>query len=258
MEIAAVIAQGMADTASEEEREFQKILALIGGRERIFLVTDPCPSKEVDGEDAGILQEFIGDMFPDCLSRNGLLLSPPSAVSAEHTTETVKDDDIPLTARPGDLGSGARPEVEDKQPTRNGTVQKTATRRANIYSMKRTIDSPLIIFIFRQTFVSNNSNRLCLKEILKDVKARTKRARIAQPALIGLIRARQECAETRQCAQILEHLMRSVFHRHSPETMWVGCFIPKTEAQMLTIKRNARKVINLSQTAGVITSICPN
>uniref|UniRef100_A0A671Z417 Uncharacterized protein n=1 Tax=Sparus aurata TaxID=8175 RepID=A0A671Z417_SPAAU len=168
------------DTLPEEEREFKKILALIGGRERIFLVSDPCQSKEVDGEDAtaGIL--------------------------------------------PGDLGLGACPlEGEDKRPTRNGTVQKTATRRANIYSLKRTIDSPLIIFIFRQTFISNNSNQRCLKEILKDVKARTKRARIAQPALIGLIRAKQECAETRQCAQILEHLMRSVFHRHSPETMWV-------------------------------------
>ncbi|XP_030287997.1 uncharacterized protein LOC115590758 isoform X2 [Sparus aurata] len=239
------------DTLPEEEREFKKILALIGGRERIFLVSDPCQSKEVDGEDAtaGILQEFISEMFPDCLPRNGLLLSPPSTVSADHKTETVKSDDIPLTARPGDLGLGACPlEGEDKRPTRNGTVQKTATRRANIYSLKRTIDSPLIIFIFRQTFISNNSNQRCLKEILKDVKARTKRARIAQPALIGLIRAKQECAETRQCAQILEHLMRSVFHRHSPETMWVGCFIPKTEAQMLTIKRNARKVINSSQT----------
>ena len=248
------------DTLPEEEREFQKILALIGGRERIFLVSDPCQSKEADGEDAaaaGLLQEFISEMFPDCLPRNGLLLSPPSTVSADHTTETVKSDDIPLTARPGDLGLEACPEGEDKRPTRNGTIQKTATRRANIYSLKRTIDYPLIIFIFRQTFISNNSNQLCLREILKDVKARTKRARIAQPALIGLIRARQECAETRQCAQILEHQMRSVFHKHSPETMWVGCFIPKAEAQMLTIKRNARKVINSSQTAGVIASICP-
>ncbi|XP_073332465.1 uncharacterized protein C2orf72 homolog isoform X2 [Pagrus major] len=239
------------DTLPEEEREFQKIIALIGGRERIFLVCDPCQSKEVDGEDAGILQEFISEMFPGCLARNGLLLSPPSSVSADpvcSTTETVKSNDIPLTARPRDLGLGACPEGEDKQPTRNGTVQRTATRRANIYSLKRTIDSSLIIFIFRQTFISNNSNQLCLKEILKDVKARTKRARIAQPALIGLIRARQECAETHQCAQILERLMRSVFHRHSPETMWVGCFNPKTEAQMLTIKRNVCTVINSSQT----------
>uniref|UniRef100_A0A8C2XNS0 Uncharacterized protein n=1 Tax=Cyclopterus lumpus TaxID=8103 RepID=A0A8C2XNS0_CYCLU len=195
--IGARMAAFLEDTLPEEEREFQKMLALIGGKERIYLVSD--------------------------------------------------------ASRPRDLDLRACPVEEDgdkeRQPTRNGNAKKTATRRANIYSLKRTIDSPIIIFIFRQTFISKQSNELCLKETLKDVKARTKRARFARPALIGLIRTGQESAETHQCAQLLERLIRSVFHKQSPETIWVGSFIPKTEAQMLSIKKNACKVIYSSQTA---------
>lgn len=256
----------LEDTLPEEEREFQKIIALIGGKERIYLVSDACESKEADGGDAGILQEFLRDMFPGTLaSSNGQPHSaPPSchgdAASANRIcskTDTVKSNEIPLTARPEDLDLRACPGGEDgekdKRPTRNGNVQRTAKRRTNIYSLKRTIDSPIIIFVFRQSFLSKTSNELCLKEILKDVKARTKRARIARPALIGLIHTRQESAETHRCAQLLESLIRSVFYKHSPETVWVGSFIPRTEAKVLIIKKNACKVVYSSQTAGVIT-----
>ncbi|XP_068585341.1 uncharacterized protein C2orf72 [Cebidichthys violaceus] len=250
-------------TLPEEEREFQKIIALIGGKERIYLVSDTCTSKEVDGDDAGILQEFIREMFANSSlanSKGQTQTSPPSShgetVSLNPICgkpETVKSNEMLLTARPKDLDLRACPGEEDgdeaKKPTRDSNAQRTATMRANMYSPKRTIDSPIIIFIFRQTFISKQSNELCLKETLKDVKARTKRARHARPALIGLIRTRQESAETHQCAQLLERLIRSVFHKQSPETIWVGSFIPKTEAKMLSIKKNACKVIYSSQTA---------
>lgn len=243
----------MAESASqedalpgEEEREFQKTVASIGGKERIYLVSDSCQSKELDEDDAGILQEFIGEMFPG---------SP--ANSNTHTTITIQmttSSEVPQTAKPQDLDLKACGEGEvtkKENPTRNGSAQRTARRRTNVSSLKRIIDSPVIIFIFGQTFLSKNSNQPCLKEVLKDVKARTKRARVARPALLGLIRTRQESAETHQCAQLLERLLQSVFHKHSPETMWVGCFIPKTEATMLNIKKNACKVIHSSQAAGV-------
>ncbi|XP_019110542.2 uncharacterized protein LOC104923505 isoform X2 [Larimichthys crocea] len=245
------MANSVDDTLPDEEREFQKAVALIGGKERIYLVSDPCSSKKEDGDDAGILQEFIREMFPGSLADSNVQphASPSSihsdTASANHVScKTVESNEIPLTATPKDLDVTACPEG----PTRNDNPQRTATRRANVYSPKRAIDSPVIIFIFRQTFLSEKSNRLCLKEILKDVKARTKRSKIARPALIGLIHTRQESAETHQCAQLLESLIRSVFHKHSPESVWVGCFIPKTEAKMLSIKTNACNVIRSSQT----------
>lgn len=246
---------GMAeDTKPDEEREFQKIIALIGGKEKIHLVSDHCTDKEVDGDDAGILQEFIGEMFPG-LHAN--LLSTPA--SGHHDTGSHTSCDLPPTAKPEDLDLKAglqRESAENEgRGARFGSAQNRITRRATVYSSKRTIDFPVIIFIFRQTFLSQNTNRVCLKEILKDVKARTKRARLARPALIGLVRTGEESAETHQCAQLLERLLRAVFHRHSPDTVWVGCFIPKTEAKMLGIKKNACKVICSSQAAGGKASI---
>lgn len=242
------------DSLPEKEREFQKIVSVIGGRERIYLVSDACKSKEMDGDDAEMLQEFVRDMFHNGspASLNGKLQPCPSSSPGDTEgesvfceTETSKSNEIPLTVRPKDLELGEEREKEKH----DGNVQKTVSRRANIYSLKRAIDSPVIIFIFRQTFISQSPNKVCLKEILRDVKARTKRAQVARPALIGLIRTAQESAETRQCAQQLECLIRSVFHKHSPETIWVGCFIPKTEDTMLSIKKNACKVIYSSQTA---------
>lgn len=258
----------MAESASspedglpEEEREFQKVIASIGGKERIYLVGDACDSKEeVDGDGVGVLQEFIRDMFPgSAVKSNGQPRSSPAGCvgDAKHAHCKGKSNEMPLTARPKDLdlrSTGEEEEEEEKRPAaRNGDAPRTATRRANIYSLKRTIDSPVVIFIFRQTFLSKPSNEASLKEILKDVKARTRRATIARPALIGLIRTGQESAETRRCAQVLERLIRSVFHKHSPQTVWVGCFIPKTEDTILSIKKNACQVIYSSQTAGVTT-----
>ncbi|XP_032428762.1 uncharacterized protein C2orf72 isoform X1 [Xiphophorus hellerii] len=232
-----------------EEREFQKAVAQIGGKERIYLVSDVCGSKEVDGDDVGIFQEFIRDMFhnssPD-ISEGQLPCCAPRdhRGDTEGKAESGKSNDIPLTEKRKDLEEGEK----EKRPRSN--PQRTATRRFNIYSSKRAIDSPVIVFIFRQTFISRTSNELCLLEILKDVKARTKRGPVTRPALIGLIHTTQESAETQRCAQVLELLMRSVFRKHSPDTIWVGCFIPKTEDRILSVKKNTCKAVYAaSQTA---------
>lgn len=248
------MADSQEDTQPEEEREFQKIIALIGGKEKIYLVSDHCNDKEMDGDDAGILQEFIGEMFP---GRHANLLCTPA--SGHHDAGSQASCDLPPDVKPEDLDLKAGLQREstenEERGARNGSAQKRVTRIANVYSLKRTIDCPVIIFIFRQTFLIQKTNQACLKEILRDVKARTKRATIARPALIGLIRTREESADTHQCTQLLERLLRSVFHRHSPDTVWVGCFIPKTETKMLGIKKNACKVICSSQATGVTASI---
>ncbi|XP_040926507.1 uncharacterized protein LOC114854395 isoform X2 [Betta splendens] len=252
----------MADSASlevlaaEEEREFQNILTMIGGKERIYLVGDANGGKCADEDGAAALQEFLRDMFHGAES-NGQPRSSPSGGRGDHasaahapsSTEPVKCGDVCVRVKPEDRDVRSSPAAQDTQndtrPSRNGSARRVATRRTDVYSQKRAIESRVIMFIFRETFLSN---RLCLKEILKDVKARTKVATGPRPALIGLIRTRQENAESRRSAQILERLIRSVFHKHPPETIWVDCFIPKNEANMLSIKKNTCQVISSSQT----------
>lgn len=231
----------------EEEREFQKLVAQIGGKERIYLVSDACSGgKKVDGDDVGIFQEFVRDMFH---SSSPAVRTGQNRGCAEQTG-TGESSEIPLTVRRRDLSTaedGERP---------GGKHQRTATKRGNIYSSKRAIDSPVIVFLFRQAFISKGSNQACLKEILKDVKARTKRASVTRtPALIGLVHSTQESAETRQCAQVLESVMRVVFHNYSPETIWVDCFIPTAEAKILSIKKNTSRAVHASRAAGATTTM---
>ncbi|KAM9849231.1 uncharacterized protein ACBR49_008486 [Aulostomus maculatus] len=235
----------------EDEREFQRIIASIGGKERVYLISDACESKVAGEDDAGVLHEFIRDMFHGCSNGNPAPSSSnctddaasekPDSGESNEKTPPVRPDDLSLTVRENT--------ERTKQASHDRNTQKIARTEANIYSSRRVIDSPVIIFIFRQIFVCKNSNEECIREILKDVKARTKHARITRPALIGLIRTRLESAESQQCAQHLERLIRMVFYKHPPETIWVGCFIPNTEAKLLAIKKNACKVICSSQTA---------
>lgn len=238
---------------SDEEREFQKVITLIGGKERIYLVCDTRQTKDADGENVGILDEFMRELFhdgtcaktnaqPRTASTNNIDCSETQCLKKSPKIEDVDLKDAPV-GKDTEKGKG------------NEKARITVTRRFNIYSLKRAIDSPVIVFMFRQTFVSKESNNVCIKEILKDVKARTKHATIARPALIGLIHSRQESAETRCCVQNLDRLIRSVFCRHSPETIWTECFIPKAEAKVLSIKMNACKVISSSQTTGVMAHI---
>ncbi|CAG5864304.1 unnamed protein product [Menidia menidia] len=232
-----------SDTLAEEERDFQKLLAQIGGRERIHLVSDACKSVEVDGDDVGILQEFIRDMFHNSrpATATGQPRPSPGGDAAE---KTENSNERPLTADP--LTADERTEERSARGAR-----RTVKQRFNIHSSKRAIDSSVVVFVFRQRFVGQIANGVCLKEILRDVRARTGRSATSRPALVGLVRAseEEEGAETRRCERVLESLMRSVFRKHAPDTIWVGCFVPKTEATMLSIKKNACRVFLASQTA---------
>ncbi|KAL1023346.1 hypothetical protein UPYG_G00039550 [Umbra pygmaea] len=255
-----------------EEIEFNKVLIQIGGKEKIYLVSDDVKSNRLE-EDSDILQELIQDMFPSGDNEN-IDLSPDNncnrpiysstrnqedTVSENNVTrETVIDcinlpqtqgNEILVSPKPKDLRLGAKPVGEDEGPPRvNGKVPRTKTSSMNICGRKRIIDSPMIIFVFRHEFFNGSANAICLKEILKDVRARTKRASV-RPALIGLVRSKCESNKTHDSVGDLECLLRSVFREHPPEAIWVGHFIPKTKDRMLAIKRYACQAIYSSKSS---------
>ncbi|KAM9796008.1 uncharacterized protein C2orf72 homolog isoform 2-T5 [Syngnathus typhle] len=219
-----------------EESEFEKTLASIGGKERIYLVSDVAERNDEGGSDADVLREFIDDLFGDQRP-----LPTLCAGELGHVCQKGHGDKPPQ-GTPDDINSGARP---------HGT-QRTIVKQTSSSSRRRTIDCPAIMFVFRQNFISN----LGLKEVLKDVRARTKGASSAVPALIGLVRLNSgESDESRRCVLQLETLIRKVFPQHPSDAVWVGSFISGTPDNVLDIKKNLCRVIAYSQTAGDSRSV---
>lgn len=247
-----------------QDIEFQQIIRQIGGKENIYLVSDYC---KTDEDNPGTLQEFVNDMFyiacpySSTNKSYGLVdssLKCPSEKANEnnYSCKTVIDgkilpqgNEIPLSVRPQELGFIAKSvgEEENTSLQSNGDFRRTHTQ-FNSHNFKRTIDCPLVIFIFRQDFLKQKSNKMCLKEILKDVRARTKGSR---PALLGLIRSGvdTENTETLECLELLARLIHSVFRKHHAQEICVGNYVPKSERQIFTVKRNVCKLLLASQTS---------
>ncbi|XP_036378064.1 uncharacterized protein C2orf72 homolog [Megalops cyprinoides] len=259
---------GDKDEKSLVEIEFQDILRHIGGKERIYLVSD---AFEAENENpVGVLEDFLNNMFsaddsnsvnPTPNNSNGRInfaeinetrCTVENVATCEidthlKTTHSDQENYMYPCMGPKDLGLNQFKGQNTEECRRiKGEHHQT---RETTQRIKRIIDSPIIIFIFRQQFLNCRGNKICLKEILKDVRERTKPSGVL-PALVGLVYSRAEIGETRESTGLLECMMRSVFIKHPPESIWVGHFVPKSAEGILAIKKNACRVLKTSLCTG--------
>ncbi|XP_049321227.1 uncharacterized protein LOC103040691 isoform X1 [Astyanax mexicanus] len=198
----------------EEEEEFQQILKQIGGKGNVYLVGDV---NREDGEcKCSLMKEFVADVLPvDDLHRE------------INSNGGVKSD-----CCPGQDGQQRKPEV--------GASIRAKSDKG------RAMRCALVIFIFRHSYVHEKANHVCVKEVLKDVKARTV-GHGAWPGLLGLVHAHSESPETRESVELLEQMLRSVFRKHPHDSIWAGHFVPKALEGVQAIRRHVCKAVLSAQ-----------
>lgn len=232
------------------EDEFQQTVRSMGGKERIHLVGEIC---KTDGDQRISFLTLTDELFnhnsTHCSNSVIVTLNDntrPGAKKLNNSTNDVTDmrDVLPKTE---DKCMNAP--STDGQGLCHGDFDRVIRSSRNASGTGRLIDSAMLIFIFRHEYISNNCNHVCIKEIIKDMKARTKRSPTF-PAVIGLVHSTHENRESLQSVQILERLLRSVFRKHCSDSIWAGLFIPNTEEKMMDIKRHINKAVHSSLSSG--------
>ncbi|XP_048833433.1 uncharacterized protein C2orf72 homolog isoform X1 [Brienomyrus brachyistius] len=263
---------------SQEDEEFQQILSEIGGKERIHLVSESWNPQ--DGNPPQLVEELVKDIFhspfleyrddaTDNFNHMASNISNGSVSAGDKSQENQTSFERTSTSnyvsrakalhssQGGELMQPQRPQglemnaKRDEEDTEKATAVKRGifNKSCDPRGIHRAIDSPIIIFIFRQEFIICIENRICLKEILKDVKVRLKKTGVV-PALLGLVYLRGQSRETCTSIAVLDQLMRSVFRSHSSETIWVGPFVPNTADGTHTIKKNVCRTLQSSLRRG--------
>ncbi|KAI1883201.1 hypothetical protein AGOR_G00242770 [Albula goreensis] len=229
------------DEKTFTEDAFQLAVRELGGQEKMYLVGSVCDSESVS--QANVFEEFVKDMFNTTC---------PLRHSRENANKATQKGNNSLNGKAESIAIGSCCESE----THSGLVKAVDHRRAQEKKVHHretarlkpeiaSIDSPMIVFIFKHEFINSKGNHACLKEILKDVKARTKLSSI-RPALLGLVRTALESEEAKLSVTALERLMRSVFRKHPFESIWVGQFVPNKAERTLTIKKNVCRTLQTS------------
>ncbi|KAI7791419.1 hypothetical protein IRJ41_018869, partial [Triplophysa rosa] len=230
---------------ASESDDFQQILKQIGGKSNICLISSVC---EADG-DAGLLQDFIADMFDENLHEETTdCIGSGNGEIKIHTTLSREEAD-PISPDQSQPEPSNHSSIPARRCTKSDKVEalksKTVTSSRNVSGKQRSIKCSVIIFIFGHDYVCNKANNVCLREILKDVRARVKRNAHC-PALLGLILTDCNRPQSPESVDLLDRLLRSVFINRPQEAIWTGRYVTKDPEVLQEIKRNACKAVKSS------------
>ncbi|XP_066514811.1 uncharacterized protein C2orf72 homolog isoform X1 [Hoplias malabaricus] len=201
-----------------EDEEFRQVLKQIGGKGNVYLVGDV---NRKEGEcKCGLMKEFVADVFP-----------------AEDPHEEINlNGEMKSKCCTGSQGSKGecRPEVGARIRAKS--------------DQGRAMHCAIVIFLFRDGFVSDKANRASMREVLKDVRMRTEGHGV-RPALLGLVHSGSESPESGESVELLEHMLRSVFPKHPHDSIWAGHFLPKAPDCVQTIRTRVCKAVVSAQAA---------
>ncbi|XDV21926.1 hypothetical protein PO909_026922 [Leuciscus waleckii] len=222
---------------SEHDDPFQQILLQIGGKSNIHLIS------AVSGPegDTGVLQDFIADMFNngeheeihDSIGNsNGEIKIQTNVCTPDQSEQSscVPDDRCTKSKKPDPLEN------------------KSVSSSRNIDGKQRAIKCSVIIFIFRHDYVCAKENEVCLREILKDVRARLKRNAL-RPALLGLVHTDSDQSESKESVDLLDRSMRSVFISHPQQAIWTGRYVSKCPDVLQEIRWSTCRAVKSSMSA---------
>jgi len=224
--------------ASEREHDdpFQRVLLQIGGKSNIHLV---CAVSGPEG-DTGIFQDFIADMFNsgehdeihDCIIGNS------NGEIKIQTNVCIPDQSEQSSSIP-----------DDRRTKPDPLENKSVSSSRNVGGKQRAIKCSVIIFIFRHEYVCEKENEVCLREILKDVRARLKRNAL-RPALLGLVHSDSDRSDSRASVELLDRSMRSVFINHPQQAIWTGRYVSKCPDVLQEIRWSTCRAVKSSMSAG--------
>ncbi|XP_075434348.1 uncharacterized protein LOC142471429 [Ascaphus truei] len=183
------------------EMMFQERVSHLGGRESVLLVGEAGYSPASDGGSSGILQELSFALFR----------APEKNGCANEGGEGAAEGD-------------------------NSEVSCLTTRAP---SESRIFPFPVILTVFRDALIMDSPNVTLIREVLKDIKTRTKGRKVA---LVGVAYSREEPEEETKMESQLRfgQLMGQVFGGRA----WGVCSYVRTRPETIQeVKRTIRETV---------------
>ncbi|XP_075061105.1 uncharacterized protein LOC142149694 [Mixophyes fleayi] len=172
---------------------FQETIFNLGGKESILLVGEAGCSPENDGVNGGMLEDLSFALFQ---------------LPEKHYVQ--RKEDRPVTAPNKALSC-----VTSKSPSKS-----------------RMLEFPVILAVFWEKSIMDPSNRTLMKEILRDVKVRTRKSR---SKVVGIIYTR-EPLEGQKNSDSKQHLHNLMSHIFKGQLWGVCCYSKAQPKSILEVK----------------------
>ncbi|XP_069805532.1 uncharacterized protein [Dendropsophus ebraccatus] len=194
--------QQLEDDSLQLERSFRELVAQLGGKERFLLLGNICPSAR-NAEKTRVFREIIKALFGD----------------DQYRMDTHEEEDNTVT--PGN--------------------QKKSSKECIQLPKPRSFPYPLILVVFRSTFLKEEDNMAQVKEILVDIKTRLT---MCSTQVIGVICSEEPLERTKE--QRYQILLQKILYQTFSCPSAVCSFVRTNVKSVDGVKRCVCSVLKTS------------